>query len=102
MALANGIEPGKLKFKQDAMRNHLYRCFNKGELRMFPATRRDVQATVRSTDFIEQFCSCRMPEMSPMVECSQCRQWYHTDCVNVPKIALDETDVDWFCYNCSQ
>ena len=36
-----------------------------------------------------------------MVECSQCRQWYHTDCMNVPKIALDETDVDWFCYNCS-
>ena len=32
-----------------------------------------------------------------MVECSQCRQWYHTDCVNVPKIALGESDVNRFC-----
>ena len=62
-----GIEPGKLKFKQNAMRNHLYRCFNKVELRMFPATSLDVQATVRSTDFFELFCSYRMPEMSPVV-----------------------------------
>ena len=93
-ALANGIEPGKLNFKQDS-------CTGVGELRMFPATRQDVQATERSTDFIKLFCSCRMPKMSPMVECSQCRQWYHTDCVNVPKVALDETDVDWICYNCS-
>ena len=47
-ALANGIEPGKLKFKQDS-------CTGVGELRMFPAIRQDVQATERSTDFIELF-----------------------------------------------
>ena len=47
----------------EAMKNHLYRCFNKGELRMFLATHRDVQATVLKVNcFIERFCSCRMPE----------------------------------------
>ena len=99
-ALANGIQPERLEFEQDRMRKHLYRCFNQDALSMFPASRREPQATVQSTDIIEIYCTCRMPEMPPMVECSHCSEWYHTDCVHVPKIALDDTSVEWFCCNC--
>ena len=99
-ALANGIQPERLEFEQDRMRKHLYSCFNQDALCMFPASRREPQATVQSTDIIEIYCTCRMPEMPPMVECFHCSEWYHTDCVHVPKIALDDTSVEWFCCNC--
>ena len=57
-ALANGIEPGKLNFKQDS-------CTGVGELRMFPATRQDVQATERSADFFA------------VAECLRCLLWWN-------------------------
>ena len=29
-----------------------------------------------------------MPEVPPMVECTECKKWYHVDCVTVPKEAV--------------
>ena len=82
-ALANGIQPERLEFEQDRMRKHLYRCFNQDALSMFPASRREPQATVQSTDIKEIYCTCRMPE---------CRLW-----LNVP-IAASGTTLIVFMY----
>ena len=43
-----------------------------------------------------------MPEMdeAPMIECSKCKQWYHTNiCIKVPKEAW-ESKMAWLCTNC--
>ena len=33
----------------------------------------------------------RMPEIPPMVECAECKEWYHTECVTVPMEALENS-----------
>ena len=100
-ALANNINPCECCFKQDAMRDHLRRCLESGKLTMFPLVKsRMPRKMVRHVDIIELYCSCRMPEVPPMVECSKCKEWYHIKCVSVPKRALENQSIAWYCKNC--
>ena len=100
-ALANNINPYECCFKQDAMRDHLWRCLESGKLTMFPLVKcRMPRKVVRHVDIIELYCSCQMPEVPPMVECSKCKEWYHIKCVSVPKRALENQSIDWYCKNC--
>ena len=99
-ALANGIQPGHCFFNQDAIRRHLYKCLMEGKMSMFPQKQRWTSRLVKSEDSIELFCICHMPEIPPMVECSQCSNWYHVSCVCVPQEALDDSSIEWICQNC--
>ena len=99
-ALANGLHPESLSFKQGEMRQHLRTCLITGKMTMFNAVSRKVGKRIKSTDEIPVFCNCRLPEMMPMAECSKCKEWYHTDCVFVPQAALDYASVEWFCTFC--
>ena len=45
-------------------------------------------------------CICYMPEIPPIVECSQCSNWFYVICVSVPQEALDDSSIDWICQNC--
>ena len=101
-ALAHGLHPESLNFKQNDMRQHLHGCLITGKMTMFPAVSRKVAKRIKSKDEILVFCSCRLPEMMPMAECSKCNEWYHTDCVFVPQAALDNTSVEWLCNLCSK
>ena len=83
-ALANNINPCECCFKQDAMRDHLQCCLESGKLTMFPLVKRRMpRKVVHHVDIIEFHCSCQMPEVPPMVECSKCKEWYHIKCVSV-------------------
>ena len=100
-ALANNNNPCECCFKQDAMRDHLRHRLESGKLTMFPVVeRRMPRKLVRHVDIIELYCSCRMPKVPPMVECSKCKEWYHTNCVTVSKRALENQNIDWYCKNC--
>ena len=49
------------------------------------------------------YCVCRMPELpdSNWIECSSCKEWYHSDtCVKVPPKCL-ATNVLWHCAECT-
>ena len=100
-SLVHGCDPAKTTFTQVRMRQHLYQCINRGILSLFPSASsvRD-DCGILSTETIELYCKCRMPEIPPMVECSTCGEWFHTECVNVPDDALDDTDIPWFCCAC--
>lgn len=38
-----------------------------------------------------QFCICRGPDTgSFMIQCDECREWYHESCVNVDKKSADD------------
>ena len=58
---------------------------------------------VKWSTTLQVYCSCRMPEQPEctMVECSQCKEWFHVDtCVTVPPQALGSGE-KWFCDLCS-
>ena len=97
--LANGQQPEKQHFDQTKFRKHLYDCLVKGELTLFPIVKERIpKKIIKSTDTI---CKCRMPEHSNMVQCCQCDEWYHTECVYVPKTALEHSNEPWFCDKCN-
>lgn len=101
-ALVNDQQPEKSLFNQTKMRSHLHHCLTTGILTVFPAEERQLKRRCRkgSVDTIKIFCSCRMPEMEPMVECTGCKEWYHTACVSVPERALEDQNMKWFCNSC--
>ena len=106
IALANNLQPEKINFKQDAMRDHLHKCLSAGVLSMFPTDAEVKRGQLRRKKFkasytIPLHCTCRMPEILPMVECSKCKQWYHNDCVDVSKEALENPNKEWFCVSCT-
>ena len=81
-----------------------------GKMSMFPQKQRRTSRFVKSEDSIELFCICHMPEIPPMVECSQCSNWYHVSCVSVPQEALDHSTlliiinyvVNTFVFHCEK
>ena len=90
-SLVHGCDPAKTTYIQVRMRI----------VSLFPSASsvRD-DSGILSTETIELYCKCRMSEIPPMVECSSCGEWFHTECVNVPDDALDDTHILWFCCSC--
>ena len=77
------------------MRSHLLKCFQQRKMELFPIIReRSIRgSSVLSTDVIEVFCMCRMPEMpgSEWIECTKCKEWYHMcTCIVVPPRYLED------------
>jgi len=103
-SLCFGQQPELLSYNQPLMRQHLMKCFEAGKMELFPIARsRRLKSTkITNTQHIKVYCICRMPEMdeAPMIECSKCKQWYHTNiCIKVPKEAW-ESKMAWLCTNC--
>ena len=87
-ALVHGQQPGKFMFDQQAMRKHLRLCLQNKVMPMFPIKKtRRVMAKVKSVDYIEIYCTCRMPPIPDveMIECTKCKSWFHFPmCVSIP------------------
>ena len=96
--------PGCFLFDQKEMRIHLLQCFERQQMSMFPIMkRRHSGAKVKSVEKIPIYCVCCMPELpnSIWIECSSCKEWYHSDtCVHVPKYQLKYAS--WHCAKCSK
>ena len=55
---------------------------------------------------VELYCNCRMPELKAsyfgfptenMIECTQCKEWYHDCCKEIPKKYFKIDSIDYFC-----
>ena len=86
-ALVFGEQPGHFSFDQKKMRSHLMHCFEQQQMSMFPIRkRRRIHSKVKTTENIPIYCVCRMPQLpnTNWVECSRCKEWYHSDtCVQL-------------------
>ena len=83
--LCLGEQPDNYILEQGAVRRHLIKFLEKGTFDMFPVRKTRRQSTrIKSTATIKVFCDCRMPELpsSGMVQCKNCREWYHLLCTN--------------------
>lgn len=103
-AIVNGIPPEKFLFNPTRMRKHLYKCLQNERMTMFPTMKERRGATkAKSSNTINIFCVCRMPELQniEMVACCKCKAWYHVHCVSVPQSVLKDRKVVWFCSDCN-
>lgn len=102
-ALMLGEQPEAFFFNQKSMRKNLKKCFEKQTMQIFPG-RGAKQETdpIKCTELIPVYCICRMPDLtdSTLIECTTCKEWYHTDsCVVVSKMdSVRKTK--WRCDKC--
>lgn len=101
-ALVLGKQPGEFFIDQSKMRSHLLQCFENRKMLMFPTKKaRRAMRKDRYSSF-KVFCICRMPEDLTVnwMQCSMCKEWYHTDsCVAVPSCYF-EPGRAWYCTKC--
>ena len=100
-ALCSGQNPECLLFKQSVMRVHLLQCLEEEDMKPFPC--KTVNRAQQSNEMgkIEIFCKCRTQEGGRMVSCTGCGEWYHEECVPIPKqVWRRNSKYEWYCNNC--
>ena len=89
-SLCNGIDPSNVFYIQTAMRDH---CIEQGILSLFPH---------KPIKQLRIFSICRQPDYGEqMVECTNCKEWLHTQCVRVPYACLRLQNREWLCPACN-
>ena len=103
MAIINEQEPELLNYDVDMMRRHLAGCLEDEMISHFPAKKRSIRKMTRKTETMGIYCVCRMPEEGGkrMICCDTCKEWYHENCVFIPKEAWENDDYVWNCSDCS-
>ena len=81
VALCFGLNPAKLIFNQEKMREHLLYCILEQKFNNFPFSintnwKKKKTVTVKETIF----CICRALYDSEMIQCRSCTEWYHLRC----------------------
>ena len=103
-ALIFGKQPCEFMFQQRQTRSHLIQCLESHSMSMFPFMMlRHVAGKVKSTNCIDVYCICRVPEFtnSQRIQCSTCKEWYHSDtCVKVAGKYLS-SNLPWYCFKCN-
>jgi len=91
-ALCNGVDPNSLFFRQIVMRDHLRSCFQDHNISPFPAlTIAPRKPYIHQQEKLAVYCLCRQPWFNrPMIECTKCFEWYHSDCVQAPAKACSQ------------
>ena len=89
-ALCNKQDPSMLRWKQDAMWQHLLKSLEEEKLSPFPVDRKVTfllkKDAVRATATHNLYCICRRKykQKDTMKQCSGCNKWFHATCLNIP------------------
>ena len=53
--------------------------------------------SVKMEDTTELYCTCQMPELCPMIQCSNCEKWFYISCVqeSVLQTAMENSNIEW-------
>lgn len=92
--------------ENNVMRQHLLNCFESGVLTRFPRIgERKIRYGTRvcKSVTVSVYCKCRLmnDELKVMIECMQCRKWYHNECVGLDS-RKSYSGVKWVCADCKQ
>ena len=101
--ICSGLDPCSVSFDSNNIRQHLLTCLEQCQLSRFPVLQERKCAPVKSTETVELFCTCRMPEErgDVMAECESCHEWYHRHCMDIPSEVFGPSDVQWQCKACT-
>ena len=100
--LVCGKDPVLCHWEPLQMRPHLIQCLVNGTMQRFPSTKKrriGFGQRVRKSESEKLYCICRLPndKLRPMIKCSLCGKWYHSDCV---KVELSNVESKWKCEEC--
>lgn len=103
-ALCTGKDPHLLSLNQKQMRPHLQLCLERGVISMFPEDepRSKHVSRMKMSRNVFVYCSCRLlwDKSDKMVQCSNCREWFHQSCLNIPNTVFVDPTYIWSCDQC--
>ena len=105
--IVHGFDPVACNFNCSAMRQHLLNSLTQQYIDRFPSKPRRVAfgRCVRRSYRESIFCTCRMPNNPncAMIQCDQCKDWFHKDCENLSTEDMEHyKSVKWMCQKCKQ
>ena len=101
-ALCEGKRPEELLFANEALRKHLLKCFQEGCINQFPCQTVKRGCKVKNRKRIDIFCKCRTQEGGKMIQCADCKEWYHEECMQVPILAWTTPKYKCECDICKE
>ena len=105
--LARKQDPCNAIFDQSRMRAHLSRCLKNQNMETFPLKlNRSPRRRVIRTKTETLFCCCRSMYTAgdPMIQCDQCSEWYHQQCLVIDDNVFEQysqQSVNYKCPKCS-
>ncbi len=104
-ALCTGKDPACIRWDQRNMRTHFAECMHTQCIQFFPCSqvKRAASGGINRTSVVEVFCFCRQPEGldDRMVQCQQCKEWYHETCHAVPSNLFSDKSAMFCCLKCT-
>ena len=101
-SLCFGSDPVHVNYLQGGLRSHLLSCLSKVAFSDFPHTqKRRYSVRKRSVQKFDVYCVCRQPECGQMIRCDMCYEWYHKECVPVPRAYWRNKKLKWSCKQCN-
>lgn len=101
-ALCYQLNPASLKFNRQVIRAHLWDSIQNGYLGIFPFEEASSKEVDRSLT-IQVYCDCHLPynpNKNRMAECSECKQWFHKKCQQIPDKVFKFERFKWQCKDC--
>ena len=97
-------------YDQEKLREHILTCMQLKEFLPFPKVNRHVTRSRIYHVVIDIFCTCKQNFFDAdtvdselfMARCSECCEWYHKKCLNIPRrVFLSEIEhKKWKCKQC--
>ena len=101
-ALCYQLNPASLKFNRQVIRAHLWDSIQNGYLGIFPFEEASSKEVDRSLT-IQVYCDWHLPynpNKNRMAECSECKQWFHKKCQQIPDKVFKFERFKWQCKDC--
>ena len=96
--LAYGCNPTRRRYNPIHMRSHYLQCISTAQkVTQFPSTVKKPEAP--NTEYIEVFCTCRLPANESMIQCYECKEMYHKSCIDITP--PDTLHWKWKCSTCT-
>ena len=101
-ALAFGRNPSKEQYIPSKLREHLLKCLEEKEMRLFPTAKGTSKRrkAIKKIEKIKLSCVCNMPDThTTYFLCDQCSSEYHPECLCLDAVLLK--DRSFICPTCS-
>ena len=91
-----GVDPCTREYKQECLRSELFSSLERGEMKPFSSKKLTRRWRNSKFTHIKIYCKYRGIEEGLIVECEECKEWFHKECCDVPQVLFSKSeDLQW-------
>ncbi len=68
----------------------------RGEMKPFSSKKVKRRWRNSKATHIQIYCKCRGIEEGPIVECEECKEWFHKECLDVAQVLFSKSEDLWW------